>query len=167
MPVARLYSTPGAAELIPLLQALADRCFGKPLLAVATTTTRVKTTNQVDYAANGALARKAAADPVDDFDGAFTNTGASQFCKVRVEINAAGTVTGVQGPIAASQAAAVMPRRTPGLATLGWIEIPASFTFGTTSYGSAAFFDGDPDLSDGRGFPPGDRGISRDIYNGP
>jgi hypothetical protein len=153
-------------DLFNLLQALTNRVFNNPGLAAGTTNTRVKTANAVTYAIGGRLYSKAATDPVDDFDGAFTNTAAGQFCKVRLEIDASGVVSGSQGVIASAQALAPMPRRSANKATLGWIEIPASFTFGTTSYGTATFFNGDPDLHDGS-IPPHDRGLSQDVLTGP
>jgi hypothetical protein len=154
-------------DLYSFLQALANRVFATAGLAAGTTNTRVKTVNAVDYMIRGKVYSKAGTDPVDDFDAGFTNTVASQFCKVRLEIDTAGVVTGKQGPIRSAQALAEIPKRSANKATLGWIEIPASFTFGTTSYGGATFNDGDPDLGDGIGLPPGDRGVSQEVYTGP
>lgn len=154
-------------DLYDLLQALVNAAMAKPLLATGTTTTRVKTTNAISFRIGGKVFTKAATDPVDNFNASLVNTGASQFCKVRIEMDAAGVVTAVQGAIVAAQALAPMPRRTANKVTLGWMEVPASFTFGTTSYASVAFFDGDPDLGDGGGaYPPGDRGISQDVHTG-
>lgn len=148
-----------------LFQALVNRLFGKPTLAQGTTTTQIKSTNQVDFQVADAIARKAATDPLPTIAG-LTNTGASQFCKVRVEIDVAGTVTYVQGPIGASAAQAPIPRRTAGKATLGWFDVPASFTFGTTTTNNLTFHDGDPDLGSGTIFPA-DRGISQEIVSAP
>lgn len=155
-------------SLYAVLQALVNRVLDNPALAVGTVTvTRVRTTNAVSFAIGPKIYSKAATDPVDDFDGGFTNTAAGQFCKVRLEIDTAGVVTGKQGPIVAGQALAAIPRRSKNKATLGWLEIPASFTFGTTSYATATFFNGDPDLGDGVSLPPGDRGIAADINTSP
>ena len=58
-----------------------------------------------------------------------------------------------------------LPRRSANKVTLGWVEIPNSFTFGTTAFnaGGVTFYDGDPDLGDGRGLPPSDRGIVQTV----
>jgi hypothetical protein len=164
---------PNAVEtgtgLYCLLQALVNRVFNNPLLAAATTNTRVKNTNAFTFAVEGVLISKAATDPLDDFDAAFVNTGAGQVCHVRLEMNAAGALSGIQGPIitATDIAPALVPRRTASKATLGTIQIPASFVFGTTSYGTAVFVQGDPDLGTGRGTGVQDRGIAATIVNAP
>lgn len=64
---------------------------------------------------------------------AGATTSAGQFLKVLVESDAAGTLTLTPGVIAASQAAAVLPLGDPTKISLGWIEVPASFTAATTS----------------------------------
>lgn len=68
-------------------------------------------------------------------------TSASQFCKVLVEIDAnnAGAQTSsnvflTAGPLTAvSQAAATLPALTAARIAIGWLEIPNSFTPGTTA----------------------------------
>lgn len=64
---------------------------------------------------------------------AGATTGAGQFCKVLVESNAAGALTLTAGALAGSQATAPLPLGDPTKISLGWIEIPASFTPDTTS----------------------------------
>lgn len=61
-------------------------------------------------------------------------TAAGQFRKVLVERKADGTVVFVVGAIAAAQADAPLPKSPNADAiSLGWIEVPASFTPGTTA----------------------------------
>ena len=135
--------------LITLLRALRNMVFGDSDLVVATTTTKIKTTNAFYYMISGQRYTKAGADNIDITTGAgFTNTGASQFCKLRVEIDSSGTVTAKQGGIASAQALAPFPPRSASKATVGWIEIPASFTFGTSNFNDSGvtLVDGDPDL---------------------
>lgn len=110
---------------------------------------------------------KGATDPVDDIDAAFTNTTAGQFCKVRVEVDASGVFSGKQGPIAASQEAALIPPRSADKVTVCVIQIPASFTFNTTSYAGATFVQGDPDLGNGTSLPGVSRGISNEVVATP
>lgn len=134
------------AALVFLLQALRDRVFRAPVLAMGTTTTRIKTTNDTDFCINGTVYKKAATDNIQVTG--LTNTAAGQFRKVRVEINTAGTVSFKEGAVGTTQGVATMPNRSTGKATLGYIEIPASFTYGTTDFNATgvAFFDADPDL---------------------
>jgi hypothetical protein len=132
-------------DLVQVLRALRSRCFGVPGLVVGTTVTTIKVTNSFAYCINGLLFTKGTADNLD-VDAGFVNTGVGQFCKVRVEINSAGVVSAVQGGMGANQLLASFPSRSASKATLGWIEIPASFIFGTTSFAGAVFVDGDPDL---------------------
>ncbi len=157
------------ASTYALLYALVNRCFGKAGLAVATTTTLFKTANQVYYAIADTLYSKAATDNIA-LSPAPANTAAGQVCILRVEIDSAGTVTVKQGPIITGGAAqAIVPRRTAARATFGWIEIPASFTFGTSLFSAAGvtFHDGDPDLGTGSGNGNPDRGIDSTVYSGP
>lgn len=132
--------------LINLLKALRNRCFTLGTLAMGSTTTAIKTTNTLQFAISGVNYSKAAEDNV--VVSGMTNTGAGQFCKVRVEVNSAGTLGFVQGGFAGNQAEARIPTRSASKATVGYIEIPASFTFGTTDMNASgvAFVNGDPDL---------------------
>lgn len=148
-----------------LLQALANRCFSDGGLAVGGTNTQIKTAAAINFAIAGRVYAKAAEDNVAV---TLTNTGATDYCKVRVEVNAAGTLSFVQGPMATAQVLAVMPPRSASKATVGWIEIPNSFTFATTGFDAAGvtFVDGDPDLSDGVSLPNHIRGISSEVVTG-
>jgi hypothetical protein len=97
---------------------------------------------------------------------------ATQSLKIRIEVDSAGRVTYKAGNVGANPGAALMPRRSAGLATLGWIEIDAvagGFTPGTTVLNSpgVVFFNGDPDLGGLAGVPPANRGISTEIISAP
>jgi hypothetical protein len=61
------------------------------------------------------------------------STGAAQFMKAVIEMDASGVITIRAGVIAASQLLAVRPTDDPTKIILGHIEIPASFTGGTTT----------------------------------
>lgn len=61
------------------------------------------------------------------------STGAGQFMKAVIEMDAAGAITIRPGVIAASQALAVRPADDPTKIILGHIEVPASTTGGTTA----------------------------------
>lgn len=60
-------------------------------------------------------------------------TAAGQFRKVLIEKDSANAVSTVVGNIAADQASAVLPAGDPTKISVGYIEVPASFTPGTTS----------------------------------
>lgn len=152
-------------SIYTLLQALVNRCFDDADLAVATNTTKIKTTDAVEFSIAGKLFEKAATDDVTV--SGMTDSGAGQFSKIRVELNASGTFGFVQGPFAAAQVLAEVPRRSESKCTVGWIEIPASFVFGTSNFNDSGvtLVDGDPDLGDGS-IPPHDRGMTKDIYHG-
>lgn len=134
-------------DLVDFLRALRNRMFNSPGLATGTTTSKLKTVNatsSLNYMIDGKLYVVAAADDAITFSG-LTNTGAGEKCIVRIEIDAANAFSFVQGPIDAR--GDKMPRRTAGKCTVGWIEVPASFTFGTTSCASlTSVNNGDPDL---------------------
>lgn len=80
---------------------------------------------------------KAAADNVATPNG---NTAAGQFRKDLISINATGTITVTAGAVAATQALAVVPDCPANNIPLGWIEVPAGFTAGTTACTSAMLF---------------------------
>lgn len=153
------------ADLYNLLQALVTGIHGFPNLRVGTTTTRIQT-SAFTFRIDGQVYTKAAEDNVQVTG--LTNTSTTQTRKVRVEINTAGTLSFKEGGPAAAQVNAPLPRRTASRATVGWIEIPVSFTYGTTLFSASgvAFFNGDPDLGPGTGLPPNDRGISATVLTG-
>lgn len=132
------------AGQLKIVKALRNAVFSVAGLAVATTNTKLKTANTVQFRINGKNFSKVAEDNITI--SGLTNTGAAETCKVRVEVDVAGTVTFVQGGMASVQALAKFPTRSANKATLGWVEIPASHTFGTTALTGYTFVDGDPDL---------------------
>lgn len=146
-------------DLYNVLQALVNRVFGFPDLRPGTVTTDYQV-SAFAFSAAGQAFTKAAAQRTT---AGLTNTAAGQFRKVRVQIDSAGALTEKEGGVASAQVNAPLPRRTANRTTVGWIEIPASFTYGTTAFTAGMFKNGDPDLADGVGLPPNDRGISQEI----
>ncbi len=134
-------------ELVKLLKALRNRVLAKPTLATGSTTSRIQVTNSLtDFCIDGVVYRKAAEDNISV--GALTALTATQACRLRVEINSAGTVSVVQGPVVTgARGTAPTPLRTASRATLGTVDVAGAFTFGTTSFAAETFLDGDPDLA--------------------
>ena len=163
MPVRQLRGNDDHSDFC-LKQALINRVLGNPALAVATTNTKVKTTNAVTFSIEGILYTLGASDNITV--SGLTNTAAAQVRLVRVEVNTAGTVSFVEGPVASAAALALMPRRTASKATLGYLTVPASFTWGTTDATGLTYVNGDPDLGIGT-LPPHDRGLAADVLTGP
>lgn len=97
--------------------------------AKGTTTTKFKTSADTHYILAGKHHKKAA---TDDIAQPASTTNGSQYAKDLISINASGTVTVTAGTKAASQGAAVKPDVPADNVELGWIEVPASFTPGTT-----------------------------------
>ena len=161
MGVARPDSGINWKDLYNLLQAGVYTLLGYPNLRTGTTVAQIQV-SAFDFRLGNQIYTKAAEDNVAV---TLTNTNATQFRKVRVQINTAGTLSFSEGAPATAQVLAAIPRRTAALATVGWIEIPASFTYGTTSFSAAgvAMFNGDPDLGAGSGVPENDRGISTQV----
>lgn len=136
-------------ELVKVLQALRNRILAKPTLAIGSTTSQVQVTNSLtDFCIDGVVYRKAAQDNISV--GALTALTAGQACRIRVEINSAGTVSFVQGKIVTgARGTGPTPLRTASRATLGFIDVAGAFTFGTTAFTGNTFTDGDPDLAPG------------------
>ena len=99
--------------------------------AQGTTTTKFKTSAATQYTINGQNYLKAATD--DAGQPAAGVTSGAEFRKDLISIGAAGTFTVTVGTVAASQGAAVKPACPAGEVELGWIEVPNSFTPGTTA----------------------------------
>lgn len=79
----------------------------------------------------GQLVDKAAQTAIAVAGGAAT--GASQFVKVLIQMDAAGTITQKVGAIVTTQQSdAIKPSEDLDKISLGWLEIPASFVPGTT-----------------------------------
>ena len=148
-------------DIYNLLQALAYSLLGFANLRAGATGTNIRV-DAFGYRIGGQVYTNAAEEV--SVTG-LTNTSATQFRKVRVEIAAAGTLLFSEGAPATAQALARIPRRVASRATVGWIEIPASFTYGTTAFTASGvtFYSGDPDLGTGAGVPPNDRGITAEV----
>lgn len=84
-----------------------------------------------DFCVNGEMFTKAATDPLPNLTGA--GTGAAQFAKLRIEIDAAGVVTYAQGGLSLTAPEAQLPTRTKDKVTIGWIEMPANFVPNVTA----------------------------------
>lgn len=81
-----------------------------------------------------AQADVAIAAVVDTSVPAGAVTGAGEFRKVLVEVKADGTVATVVGDkVTTVQADAKLPKGNTDAISIGWLEIPASFTPGTTT----------------------------------
>lgn len=99
--------------------------------AVGTTTTKFKTSASTAYIIDGQNYNKAATDDIAQPAAGITSAG--QYRKDLISIDATGTVTVTAGTVSTvSQNAAVKPAVPAGGIELGWIEVPPSFTPGTT-----------------------------------
>lgn len=149
-------------DLFNLLQSLAYTLLDFPNLRTGTTATRVRV-DAFAFRIGAQVYSKAAEDNVQVTG--LTNTSATQARKVRVHVNTAGTLSFTEGAPASAQAVALIPRRAENLVTVGWIEIPPSFTYGTTNFSAAGVTirSGDPDLGAGSGIPPNDRGLASGV----
>lgn len=146
-------------DLVRILVAFNNRLLNKPTLAVnsggaatfKSTGNPVPAVAGIMFRVNGVPLTKAdlSAQVLTGFG--LVNTGVGQFCLLRVELNASGTVSIVQGGMygSSAEAAASIPTRSADKCTIGTILLPASFTIGTTALDAAGvvFTDGDPDLS--------------------
>jgi len=155
------------ADLVSLLQALTNRMMTRAQVRVASQTDKLQVSTFQHWIGD-TYYNKAAADNIN-VSAMFTATGASQFKKLRVEIDSAGAVTVKEGATAGAHENAPVPKRTANRCTIGWIQIPASFTPGTTAFNAVGvtIFEGDPDLGDGAGVPPNDRGVEQTVYTSP
>lgn len=151
-------------DLFAFLKALQNSVFANPNFRPNAAPASYDT-DAFTFRINGRYFSKAAAAAVSIAAANHLNTIANQFRKARIEVDSAGAITFKAGAIAASQGAAEMPRRSKDKATIGWMQIDASFTAGTTAL-TGRVFNGDPDLSDGIGFAPSDRGIENEVPMG-
>ena len=135
------------AELVAVLKALRNRTFTDPGLAVGSTTaSRVRFANTVQFAIDGVNYSAVAQDNVSV--GTMTALAATEACRIRVEINSAGTLNFVQGKrVTGARGTAPTPLRTASRCTLGVIDVAGAFTFGTTTFAAETYIDGDPDLA--------------------
>lgn len=100
-----------------------------PVLAPGGTPANIKV-SAFSYKLNGLVYNKAGADNIM---APGTSTGADEFLKILVCIDSSGTVSVVAGEKAATQAAAELPDTPANKLAIGYLEIPESFTSGTTS----------------------------------
>lgn len=108
------------------------------ILDQGSTSTKFKTTKDFIFQIDGVVYAKAA---TDDIDQPATTTIADEFAKDLISVDDAGSVTVTGGVIAATQGAAVKPAVPAGEVEIGYIEIPASFTPGSTDVTSGMLFD--------------------------
>jgi len=106
-----------------------NRLTNSPDLAPGTDTKKFKV-GAFSYMLDGVVYNKASAD---DIAAPGFSTEAAEFRKVLLCIDSAGTITTVGGEIAASQALAEAPEPTADTLPIGILELPASFTSGSTS----------------------------------
>lgn len=101
---------------------------GNPNLAPGGTNTNFQV-SAFTYVLGGVARSKAAANNIAP-PGSSTDAG--QYRKVLICIDEAGAVSTVAGAIAATQAAALAPMTPANKLPIGVLELPASFTSGTT-----------------------------------
>lgn len=131
-----------------------NRCWANPLVAVGTTTSKVKTTNSVSFSVDGALYTKAATDDFWTLSGSVL--AVSSFRVILLLVNAAGTMSiASSSDSLVSAAKCVLPDITTtldGKAIFGYITVATNssttFTPGTTLLGAAGitttYFSGVP-----------------------
>jgi hypothetical protein len=103
--------------------------------------TQMEISAATDYKIAGVFKQKAATQDIATTAG--MNTGASQYRSVLVELDAAGAVSFVISAIAAA-APVALPAKTVGKCAIASIQIPASFTSGTTAFATAWVTNGVP-----------------------
>ncbi|HHT9146011.1 MAG TPA: hypothetical protein ACFYD4_10100 [Candidatus Wunengus sp. YC61] len=96
-----------------------------------TTAGKAKTTATVKYRISGSVASKAATDDLWDLTG--VTTGAAEYKKVLLTLNASGTAKIIVGTAATSQATAELPRTTLTYAAIGFVELPINYAGGSLS----------------------------------
>jgi hypothetical protein len=142
-------------DVVELLRAMRNRVLGHPGLVQGSTPANLANV-AFDYMIDGQTYTKAAVAAGTVLTGQnLVNTAAGQFCKIRVQVGPPTTPTGTdgaitfsQGGIAGSQEEARIPPRTPSRCTIGLLDIPASFVFGTNTLATAGIIaNGDPDLN--------------------
>lgn len=106
-----------------------NHLMGDPVVAPGSDDTKFAV-SAFHYMLAGVAEAKAAADDIAA-PGASTSSG--EFRKILLSINAAGTITATAGAVAASQALAELPSTPTGELPIGYLELPASFTSGSTS----------------------------------
>lgn len=103
-----------------------NQLLGDPGIAPGTDADKIKITNNFHYRLEGKEYYKAAADDIASSSPATTTS--EQFRKDIVAIDAAGTVTLIQGTAATSQDDAELPEVPSTKLALAYIEVQNSFT---------------------------------------
>lgn len=129
-------------SLANIQASLADFCFISPALAIATTTTKVKTAATVYGMIDGALVTKAATDNFWTLAGTVTNAKYNVFVLM---IDASGNAVAAMGTEASSLAGVVFPVVPANKIVLGFVVIHPT--------GTGDFVGGTTALSDGTVVP--------------
>ena len=124
-------------------------CLGKAGLTIASTASKIKTANAIDYAINGYLYSKAATDNIAMTAADEQTAGTS--CLYLVCIDSSGTVSTVKGDeVSATDLAAGKPLTWPqptsnDVVAIGAVRVDtsasATFTAGTTDLSAAGITD--------------------------
>jgi hypothetical protein len=129
--------------LIDLLTNLLNFNSSNGGIAIGSTASKVKTANSVDYTIDGKYYTKAGTDDFWTLSGSVIPV--SSFCKFALCIDAAGAASAVQGVVASTSAAALVPDPTANTCCLGYVEVATngSTTFdpGTTLLSAAGITD--------------------------
>jgi lysophospholipase L1-like esterase len=143
-------------RLVPMEVDANTGVLGQPLVATATTTSQVKTTNQVDFEISGQVFRKAATDNFWTLTGGVQPI--SSWRKYLLMVSSAGAASVLQSPqdSLVSAAAVILPPPSAGKAVFGVLTVATNgattFTPGTTLLGAAGitatYIDGlDPSIT--------------------
>lgn len=136
-------------KLVAWMDIVENSVAGKPAVATATTTSQVKTTNQVDFFVNGSVFRKAATDNFWTLTGGVL--AISSWRKYALMVDNAGAASVVAGADSTvSAAAAGLPALPASKSCFGVLTVATdashTFTPGTTLLGAtgitASFVDG-------------------------
>lgn len=107
-------------------------------VAITTNKAKFKTTATINYTIGGLMYTKAAADNLV-FSSGHTALAAGQACLFGLQLDAAGNVTTVQGPIVPVGDPCPVPSPANGRAVFGLIKVSATaaFTPNTTEFDAA------------------------------
>ena len=111
--------------------------FSTLTIAAASVDGKMKSTTSGYYQINGAVARHTAVD--NKWDLTALTTGAGEYAKVALCLNIAGTASVVKGTVAATQAAALIPKVNENLCVIGVVELGPNYAGG--ALGAMTFYD--------------------------
>lgn len=107
-----------------LINILGNKCMGAPVLATATTTDLIKTTNAVNFTIGGRIFTKAATDNIPwTTTQTYATQGASETRFYTISVDASGVIQIVQG-----DAGAGFPNRVADTALLGYLKVVTDST---------------------------------------